>query len=155
MTNRQRNQLAHLEHADKATLLDIWTRLNGEPPTFRASRELLILALAWEIQARKSGGLKPSVRRRIDRLAKAYLRRGTVEFDPPLRHRPGTVLLRVWKGTRHAVTILKEGFGYQGKTYQSLSQIAREITGSRWNGPAFFGFRKGAGRQVEVTADGE
>jgi hypothetical protein len=156
MTNpKQRVQLADLAHADKVNLVDIWTRLNGQPPSFRASRELLILALAWEIQARKFGGLKPTVRRRMDRLAKAYLRGGSIDLDRPLRYRPGTVLLRQWKGKRHSVTILEEGYGYNGKTYGSLSQIAREITGSRWNGPAFFGFRKGAGRHAEVTANGE
>ncbi len=152
---QQRVQLAELDHADKPTLVAIWTRLNGKPPSFRASRELLILALAWEIQARKYGGLKPTVRRRMDRLAKAYLRGGSIDLDPPLRYRPGTVLLREWRGTRHAVTILEEGYSYNGKTYGSLSQVAREITGSRWNGPAFFGFRKGSGREAEVTANGE
>ncbi len=155
MTNPHRPQLADLPYVDKATLVDIWARLNGQPPSFRASRELLILALAWEIQARKYGGLKPMVRRRMDRLAKAYLRGGSIELDPPLRYRPGTVLLRQWKGKRHSVTILEEGYGYNGKTFGSLSQIAREITGSRWNGPAFFGFRKGVGREAEVTANGE
>jgi hypothetical protein len=77
-------------------------------------------------QAGKSGGLKPSVRRRIDKLAKAYVRAGSFELDPPLRYRPGTVLLRRWKGTKHTVTILEEGYNYNGKTYQSLSRIARE-----------------------------
>jgi hypothetical protein len=156
MTNpKQRVQLADLAHADKVNLVDIWTRLNGQPPSFRASRELLILALAWEIQARKFGGLKPTVRRRTDRLAKAYLRGGSIDLDRPLRYRPGTVLLRQWKGKRHSVTILEEGYGYNRKTYGSLSQVAREITGSRWNGPAFFGFRKGVSREAEVVADGE
>jgi len=156
MTNpQQRVHLADLELADKATLVAIWTRLNGQPPRFRASRELLILALAWEIQARKYGGLKPTVRRRMDRLAKAYLRSGSIDLDPALRYRPGTVLLREWKGTRHAVTILEEGYSYNGKNYGSLSQIAREITGSRWNGPAFFGFRRAAGREAKVIADVE
>jgi hypothetical protein len=156
MTNPQpRLQLADLAQADKKRLVELWTRLHGQPPSFRASRELLILALAWEIQARKNGGLKPTVRRRMERLAKAYLRGGSIDLDPPLRYRLGTILLRQWKGQRHSVTILEEGYGYDGKTYKSLSQIAREITGSRWNGPAFFGFRKGVGRQAEVTANGE
>ena len=56
MTKPQRHQVTDLEHADKATLIDIWTRMNGAPPAFRASRELLILALAWEIQECKFGG---------------------------------------------------------------------------------------------------
>ena len=156
MTNPQpRLQLADLAQVDKKRLVELWTRLNGQPPSFRASRELLHLALAWKIQARRCGNLKPTVRRRMERLAKAYLRGGSIDLDPPLRYRPGTVLLRQWRGQRHSVTILEEGYSYNGKTYGSLSQIAREITGSRWNGPAFFGFRKGVGRQPEVTANGE
>jgi Protein of unknown function (DUF2924) len=115
MTNPQpRLQLADLAQADKKRLVELWTRLHGQPPSFRASRELLILALAWEIQARKNGGLKPTVRRRMERLAKAYLRGGSIDLDPPLRYRPGTILLRQWKGQRHSVTILEEGYGYAG-----------------------------------------
>jgi hypothetical protein len=123
MTNPQpRLQLADLAHADKKRLIELWTRVNGRPPNFRASRELLLLALAWDIQARRYGGLKPTVPRRMERFAKAYLRGGSIDLDPPLRYRPGTVLLRQWKGQRHSVTILEEGYGYNGRTYESLSQ---------------------------------
>jgi len=63
--------------------------------------------------------------------------------------RPGTVIIKQWHGTQHVVLILADGFQHQGKVYSSLSQLAREITGTRWNGPAFFGLRKRP-RRAEV-----
>ena len=138
--------ISKLQRAGKAELLAIWSKINGKPPPFRTSRELLASALAWQLQASKQGGLKPSVRRRLQAIAKADERkRLQTELDPSVRLRPGTILLRDWRGQRHAVTVLEEGFSYQGKSCQSLSHIARQITGTRWNGPAFFGLRKNDG----------
>jgi hypothetical protein len=57
--------------------------------------------------------------------------------------KPGVILVRQWKGVSHRVTVLQDGFAYDGKTFDSLSEIARLITGSRWNGPRFFGLRSG------------
>jgi hypothetical protein len=59
----------------------------------------------------------------------------------PRRIKPGAILVRQWKGQSHRVTVLEDGFAYQGKPYESLSEIARLITGTRWNGPKFFGLR--------------
>jgi hypothetical protein len=59
----------------------------------------------------------------------------------PRRIKPGAVLVRDWKGQSHRVIVLDQGFGYHDKTYTSLSEIARAITGTRWNGPRFFGLR--------------
>ena len=65
--------------------------------------------------------------------------------------RPGTVIVKQWRRAEHEVMVLADGFRYQG----SLSQLAREITGTRWNGPAFFGLRQGHGRTAEVGNDGQ
>lgn len=59
----------------------------------------------------------------------------------PRRIKPGAILVREWKGKTHRVSVLKEGFAFEGKPYSSLSEIARSITGARWNGPRFFGLR--------------
>jgi hypothetical protein len=149
-------RLADLRTLTKGELIGLWTSTLGTPPTFTASREFLLNELAWKIQERASGGLKPSVRQRLEAFARA-LERGAIprELDPVSRLRPGITLIKEWRGRKHAVAVLERGFAYQGKTYQSLSQIARAITGTRWNGPVFFGLRKGSGRQAEVISDGE
>jgi hypothetical protein len=59
-----------------------------------------------------------------------------------VRFRPGTAIVKEWRGKTYNVTVLADGFEYEGKSHRSLSEIAREITGTRWNGPAFFGIRK-------------
>ena len=61
----------------------------------------------------------------------------------PRRIKPGAILVREWKKASYRVTVLEDGFAYEGKTYESLSEIARLITGTRWNGPKFFGLRNG------------
>jgi Protein of unknown function (DUF2924) len=113
-------------------LREAWRARYGPPPKLR-SQELLRLALAWRIQADAQGGL--------DRRARDLLRRAT----PPVRAHAklsiGVQLAREWKGVRHAVVVVEGGFLYRGQIFKSLSQIARTITGSRWNGPRFFGLR--------------
>ena len=64
---------------------------------------------------------------------------GRIEL--PRRIKPGAILVRDWKAKTHRVTVLEKGFAYEERTYPSLSEIAREITGTRWNGPKFFGLR--------------
>jgi Protein of unknown function (DUF2924) len=61
---------------------------------------------------------------------------------PAIRPKAGTRIVREWQGRLHEVSVLENGFEYGGRTYRSLSEIAREITGTRWSGPAFFGMRK-------------
>ncbi len=68
------------------------------------------------------------------------------------RIKPGTRLVRVWQGSLHEVTVLDAGFSYRGQTYASLSVIARQITGTRWSGPQFFGL-KGGGRTIEAIGE--
>ena len=71
-------------------------------------------------------------------------------MNPPIRKgdRPivGTRLIREWKGIEHTATVLDDGYEYQGRRYKSLSVIARAITDTRWNGPAFFGLRNRSAR---------
>jgi hypothetical protein len=150
-------KLSKLTTAERAELLALWTTTTSKPPPLRASRELLANALAWQLQERKFGGLKPAIKRKLRVLARAYERKGT---PTPLAGlcgtpRPGTVLIKQWRGAQHVVMVLADGFQHQGTVYGSLSQVARKITGTRWNGPAFFGLRRGHGRTAEVRNDGK
>jgi hypothetical protein len=139
--------LDDLPGMSRAALLDAWAQVIGKPPVFSASRELLVNAIAWHLQARQSGGLVPSVHRKLERLAAAITRGDSVHpLTATDRLRAGTTLERTWRGETHVVSVLASGFAYRGQRYRSLSQIARLITGTRWNGPAFFGLRAGNGK---------
>jgi hypothetical protein len=149
---RTKLTLESLEHITKDELRAAWTRVTGKPPLRIQSHEFLLMSVAWELQARQFGGLKPAVRRKLESLATAY-QQGEA---PPRsaqrpRYRPGTVLTKDWHGTSHTITVLDDGYAYQGTPYKSLSEIARLITGTRWNGPAFFGLRRAKDRR---RADG-
>ena len=147
-------KLSNLKAAQRAELLKLWTATLGSPPQFRASRELLASALAWHLQERKFGGLKPGTRHKLRVMSRVEERKGLSNPPPATNLRPGTVITKRWRGARHVVMVLADGFQHQGKVYASLSQLAREITGTRWNGPAFFGLRKRHGRAAEVHNDG-
>jgi len=145
-------KLSKLRGASRAELLALWTASGSNPPPARASRELLASALAWHLQERKFGGLKPAIGRRLRVLARALERnKHTLQISPAANLRPGTVIIKQWRGAQHVVMVLADGFQHQGTVYGSLSQVARQITGTRWNGPAFFGLRK-PGPTAEVRS---
>ena len=125
-----------LQDLDLQTLRSEWRRRLGTPPQTR-SAELLRFILAWHIQADVFGGLDADLRKRL---------RGSTRSMPPA-FSAGAKLVREWQGERHEVLVEAEGFVYRGKRYGRLSSIARAITGSRWNGPRFFGLR---GREEEL-----
>ena len=150
-------KLSKLNTAGRAELLTIWTATLGNPPAaLRTSRELLASALAWQLQERKFGGLSAATKRKLRLLARAHQRKQRSPQLPAASTnlRPGTVISKQWRGAQHVVMVLAAGFQHQGKVYRSLSQLAREITGTRWNGPAFFGLRERRGRAAEVRNDG-
>ena len=148
-------KLSKLRTAGRAELLAIWSAALGSAPPFRASRELLAGALAWQLQERKFGGLKPATRRKLRLIGSAQRKKRARALPRPTNLRPGTVIIKRWRGAQHVVMILADGFQHQGKVYPSLSHLAREITGTRWNGPAFFGLRKRHGHAAEVRNDGQ
>lgn len=129
-----------------------WSRITGRPPPKTQSHEFLVMAVAWELQAKRFGGLKPAVRRKLEAMV-AALQEGaaTPQRERRPRYRPGTVVTKHWQGTSHAITVLESGYAYQGTVYKSLSEIARLITGTRWNGPRFFGLR---GAKDRTPSDG-
>ncbi len=144
-------QLAELESASTAELRARWERAYRHPAPKRASRDLILRALAYHIQERAEGGLSKAALKRLAHLADPKSNGGRPRPAPP-RLRPGTRLIREWGGAVHQVTVGEDGFDYCGVRYASLSRIAREITGTRWSGPLFFGLRKASGR-AEVSTD--
>jgi hypothetical protein len=103
---------------------------------------LLLLGLAWHLQAHQESGLTSSLTRQLKRLSKASGPKGQGKPLTPLaRFQVGTVITKDWQGRVYTVIVQNDGLAFDGQTYQSLSEVARRITGTRWNGPAFFGLR--------------
>jgi len=119
----------------------------------RVSRELLVLGLAYDQQARTLGGLPREARRRLETVIAGLERTGKIDIEVPIRIKPGTRLVREWQGERHEVTVLEKHFAYRGRQFDSLSEIARVITGTRWSGPVFFGLKKVSRSQRDKGSD--
>jgi Protein of unknown function (DUF2924) len=136
-------EIARLRDLDIGGLRSRWQAVFGRPAATHLSRHLLFRVLAYRLQAERWGDLDAKIRRLLDRAespeqagrSAVALRRTTTEL------RPGTVLGREWNGQMHRVAVVTDGFAWNGKSYSSLSQVAFAITGTRWNGPRFFGLR--------------
>ncbi len=137
--SRLEAEIAGLETMSFDELRTMWRKLykTAAPPFFR--RELLIRALAYQMQVKAFGGLSSATRRKLLNIAGKAETEGFTVTDMPRRLKPGTRLLRAYKGVTHTVHVLDGGFEWNGKRYGSLSAIAREITGTSWNGNTFFG----------------
>ncbi|MGE4043555.1 MAG: DUF2924 domain-containing protein [Acetobacteraceae bacterium] len=140
-------RLGGLCTASIADLKTEWRALFGtEPPPY--NRKFLESRLAYRIQELVYGGLKPETVKRLEALGEQIdgknitLRR--VRHDQ--RPIAGTRLLREWRGVEHVVTVTRDGYDWEGRPYQSLSAIARAITGTRWNGLVFFGVKRAGSR---------
>ena len=134
-------KLASLESSPIKVLKEQWRALYGSEPPHRVSRELLTRAVAYRIQEQARGGLKPSTRRLLMRLANDARGGQPLKFEPTATASAGTVLVRDWHGTTHEVRVLDRGVLYKRKRYRSLTEVAKLITGAHWNGPRFFGLR--------------
>jgi hypothetical protein len=132
-------EVAELEILDLHALRDKWRERFGAPPKFR-STEMLRLLLAWRIQALALGGLDRETREALARTGRVVAEGRELGI--------GATLSRMWNGEEQLVTVVDEGFDWNGRTFKSLSAAASAIAGSRWNGPRFFGLRgqKGSGR---------
>ena len=119
------------------------------PPAF--GPDLLRRTIANRIQEKAYGGLSKATQRVLDQLVKAYSAKPGGRLELPRRIKPGSILVRQWKGKSHRVTVLAEGFAYEGGAYGNLSEIASLITGTRWNGPRFFGLRPKAKEELPAA----
>jgi len=142
------HEIGKLKTATPADLKQRWRAVYGTEPPWRISHDLLIRALAYRIQERALGGLKPSTRRTLAKVAADTSARRAIQVAPASDLKPGTVLLREWHGKAHQVVVGADGISFQGKQYQSLSQVAYRITGTKWSGPRFFGLK--AQRQEQI-----
>lgn len=117
--------------------------------------DLLRRSIAHRIQEKAYGGLSRPAQRLLDQMIKAYAAKPGGRIVLPRRIKPGSVLVREWKGRTHRVMVLADGFAYDGETYTNLSEIAVLITGTRWNGPRFFGLRSKGQESDESEARDE
>jgi hypothetical protein len=132
-------EIASLSNLSLSELRKVWSERLGTPPQF-ASTELTRRWLAWELQAAKRGGLDGATRRQLRQHARSLTTSSVA--SSAVRAKPGTVFIREWRGASHKVVVLDRGFSWNGQTWASLSEIASQITGTRWSGPRFFGLHR-------------
>ncbi len=116
-----------------------WSEAWGMPPPPKISRTMLEKSLAFKLREQAGLGLTPEQQEKLNRLAAVYKRN-----PAPLRElkvKPGTRLIRTWQGTQYDVLVRQDGYEHKGKLYRSLSDIAKTITGTSWNGWRFFGIK--------------
>ena len=142
-------KLADLERLSHAALKKRWCALFGnDPPAY--GRQFLRRRLAYRIQELAFGGLSEASRAQMEALAPSVESQENKSAPPRAKQRsrkpdlapPGTRLIREFREKRYEVVVVEKGFEFEGRRYRSLSAIAREITGTQWNGPAFFGLRE-------------
>jgi len=139
------NEIARLRGLDVGDLRARWHTVFRRAAPAHLPRHLLCRILAYRLQADNIGDLDADTRRLLDQMGfetaegigrlVAHLKRSRTEL------RPGTLLTREWDGHLQRVTVVADGFTWNGKAYRSLTKVAWAITGSRWNGPRFFGLR--------------
>jgi hypothetical protein len=119
-----------------------WRILYGIEPPRQISRAFMLRALAYRIQEKSFGGIKPATRRLLIQSAHDGANGSALAAAPSRTVKPGAVLVREWRGISHQVSVLEKGFRFRGRHYRSLSEVAREITGTRWSGPLFVGLKR-------------
>jgi hypothetical protein len=163
LDERIEEEVAALGDLPRSELAARWSKAYGCPPPKGVKHGLLERAAAWHLQARHLGGLSPMARKAIRDAARQRNCRAatpvklrddgsalvTDQGESPQRRtlkpaggprmRAGMRLVREWNGRTHIVDITSDGFMFDGKTYRSLSAIAKRITGAHWSGPRFFG----------------
>jgi hypothetical protein len=144
MVDKVDAQIKELLKLSRMQLLEKWQALYNRAAPKGIRRELLVPLLTYRIQEIAYGGLKPSTLSELRRIAREieHAPRGS-EISMRRKIKSGSRLIRHWNGRAHEVLVTDTGFEYSGSSYRSLSQIARNITGTRWSGPLFFGLKAG------------
>lgn len=145
-SNAMEAEIAHLRSLSLQQLRSRWRVVFRKAAPEHLPRHLLFGILAYRLQAERYGDLDPSVKKLLDQMAKPQPASTSVErltrFDGDRANlKPGTILMRHWNGSPQRVMVMAKGFGWNGKMFPSLSKVAFAITGTRWNGPRFFGLR--------------
>ncbi len=157
-TNSVLRQVADLHNLSQEELKDLWRTLYGtEPPAH--NRPHLVSRLAYRIQELTYGGISEAAKAKMKAIMeasgldenggeqRAKRRRGTDRKDQPV---VGTRIVRDWNGQTHEVIVVHGGFQYGGRLFRSLTAVAEAITGSHWNGRAFFGLAKSGTRKRKM-----
>ena len=133
--------LAELTELTPVALKRLWHEIIGAapPPYFR--RDIMVRTLAYRIQAQQHGDLSARLQREMRTLALGEQPTGRSKRSAAIAYAPGARLLRTWRGVLHEVTVCAQGYEWRGDIYSSLSRVAFEITGTKWNGLRFFGVR--------------
>ena len=139
-------EIAHLRGLDLKGLRSRWLSVFQRPPPDHLPRHLLFAIIAYRIQADRLGDLDHETMQVLDRTdskeTAAAMSARLVSFDRKRTElTPGTVLVREWDRQSQRVMVMSDGFAWNGQTYDSLSKVAFAITGTKWNGPRFFGLR--------------
>jgi hypothetical protein len=138
--SRIQDEITRLEHLTVGELRHEWIQLIGTEYPRQAQRAYLLRAIAHHLQVKRHGGLPASLRRKLLKLAERPLS----PTAPTRTLKAGARLLREWRGALHEVEVLDSGYRYKERNFKSLSGIAREITGTQWSGPVFFGLKRDA-----------
>ncbi len=132
------NDLDAIAALEGAALAAAWTDVFAAPMP-EVALSLLRRALAYERQERKFGGLPVALRKQLEAAAAG---KTAAMPEPPLKLKPGTRLMREWNGTMYSVLVTPDGFDFAGRSWSSLTMIARQITGAHQSGPRFFGLKR-------------
>ena len=134
-------RLAKLHQLDKTELSKLWRKFFHRDSADAMRKDLMVRVVGHRIQEEAFGGLSPASIRRLRELSKAFEANpeASLSSRPPIK--PGTRLVRQWQQQVHIVDVEERGYAYKGVLYESLSEIARLITGTRWSGPLFFGLK--------------
>jgi hypothetical protein len=146
---------AELDRLPKMPIVDLRNRyrelLRTEPPK-AFGPDLLRRSIAHKIQERAYGGLSRDDQRLLDQLVRAAQKKPNGRLELPRQIKLGSELVRTWNRRTYRVVVMEKGFAWEGRTYSSLSEVAFEITGTKWNGPRFFGLRVGSPRSQQGRA---
>ena len=147
------DEIAHLHGLDLRGIRSRWQSVFGRPAPAHLTRHLLFAVLAYRLQADRFGDLDHATRQVLDRTvakeAGPAMAARLASFDQKRAElTPGTVLVREWDRQSQRVMVMADGFAWNGQTYDSLSKVAFAITGTKWNGPRFFGLRDKEGQSA-------
>ena len=130
------------EHIEIEQLRRKWALLWGKQPHKLIGRVMLEKSIEFKIFERDGFGLNAEQQSQLDQLIQDYKRNPKLFDNPNNSLKPGTRLVKTYQGQKHSVLVTESGFEYEGQLYSSLSKIANDITGKRWNGWVFFGLKK-------------
>ena len=137
-----REALAHLPELALSELRQQWRALYKSEASLHLSRELLLRAVAYRLQEVAFGGLCSERQRQLRHIAEHFKETGEIRRRARVELKSGTRLVREWQGRTYEVLVLDDGFSWQSTHYRSLSAVARNITGTPWSGPLFFGLKQ-------------